>query len=80
MGSQRLGFQRRRGAWLAAGNAGAKQTGHAGAPNKTGAREVYQLCVNKGKLWSVTATTAEKRWEKRKDLYGSIMASFAPKL
>jgi hypothetical protein len=31
---------------------------------------VYQLCVNKGKLWSVTATTSEKRWEKRKDLYG----------
>jgi len=48
--------------------------------DKTGAREVYQLCVSKGKLWSVTATTAEKRWDKRKDLYGSIMASFAPKL
>jgi len=48
--------------------------------DKAGAREVYQLCVSKGKLWSVTATTAEKRWEKRKDLYGSIMASFAPKL
>jgi len=47
---------------------------------KKGAREVYQLCVSKGKLWSVTATTTEKRWEKRKDLYGAIMASFAPKL
>eukprot|EP00802_Teleaulax_amphioxeia_P022244 Tamp_22670.p1 GENE.Tamp_22670~~Tamp_22670.p1 ORF type:complete len:313 (-),score=99.42 Tamp_22670:136-954(-) len=48
--------------------------------DKKGAREVYQLCVNKGKLWSVTATTTEKRWGKRKDLYGAIMASFAPKL
>jgi len=48
--------------------------------DKSGAREVYQLCVNKGKLWSVTATTTEKRWNKRKDLYGAIMASFAPKL
>jgi len=48
--------------------------------DKKGAREVYQLCVSKGKLWSVTATTTEKRWGKRKDLYGAIMASFAPKL
>ena len=48
--------------------------------DKKGAREVYQLCINKGKLWSVTATTSEKRWAKRKELYGAIMASFAPKL
>ncbi|EKX33663.1 hypothetical protein GUITHDRAFT_155962 [Guillardia theta CCMP2712] len=48
--------------------------------DKTGAREVYQLCVNKGKLWSVTATTAEKRWNKRKDLYSTIFSSFVPKL
>jgi len=45
-----------------------------------GAREMYQLCVNKGRLWSVTATTAEKRWNKRKDLYNNIMLSFSPKL
>lgn len=43
-------------------------------------KQVYQLCINKGKLWSVTATTSEKRWAKRKELYGAIMASFAPKL
>jgi len=48
--------------------------------SKKGAREVYQLCVSKGKLWSVTATTTEKRWAKRKDLYGAIMASFVPRL
>jgi len=48
--------------------------------DKTGAREVYQLCVNKGKLWSVTATTAEKRWNKRKELYSTIFSSFMPKL
>jgi len=43
-------------------------------------REVYQLSVNKGKLWSVTATTSEKRWGKRQDLFNNIMLSFQPKL
>lgn len=47
---------------------------------KIGAREVYQLCVNKGRLWSVTATTSEKRWLKREPFYANVMQSFIPKL
>mmetsp|Transcript_5930 Transcript_5930/g.13831 ORF Transcript_5930/g.13831 Transcript_5930/m.13831 type:complete len:152 (-) Transcript_5930:73-528(-) len=47
---------------------------------KLGAREVFQLCVNKGRLWSVTATTSEKRWAKREKFYDNVMMSFIPKL
>mmetsp|Transcript_37648 Transcript_37648/g.73571 ORF Transcript_37648/g.73571 Transcript_37648/m.73571 type:complete len:298 (-) Transcript_37648:60-953(-) len=47
---------------------------------KVGAREVFQLCVNKGRLWSVTATTTEKRWAKREKFYDNVMGSFIPKL
>lgn len=47
---------------------------------KLGAREVYQLCISKGRLWSVTATTAEKRWAKRKELFDNVMLSFRPRL
>eukprot|EP00286_Rhodomonas_abbreviata_P008611 CAMPEP_0181330046 /NCGR_PEP_ID=MMETSP1101-20121128/23671_1 /TAXON_ID=46948 /ORGANISM="Rhodomonas abbreviata, Strain Caron Lab Isolate" /LENGTH=279 /DNA_ID=CAMNT_0023439237 /DNA_START=10 /DNA_END=849 /DNA_ORIENTATION=+ len=47
---------------------------------KRGAREVYQLCVSKGRLWSVTATTAEKRWAKRTELFNNVMLSFRPRL
>uniref|UniRef100_A0AAU8MKQ8 Chloroplast PsbP n=1 Tax=Chroomonas placoidea TaxID=173977 RepID=A0AAU8MKQ8_9CRYP len=47
---------------------------------KKGAREVFQLAVNKGRLWSVTATTSEKRWPKREAFYENVMKSFVPKL
>ncbi|KAJ1480306.1 PsbP-domain-containing protein [Baffinella frigidus] len=47
---------------------------------KTGAREVYTLCVYKGRLWSVTTTTSEKRWARREDLYKNMHLSFIPKL
>jgi photosystem II oxygen-evolving enhancer protein 2 len=45
-----------------------------------GTHQILQLCVNKGKIWSLDANTKEKRYEKRKDMYYNIMGSFMPKL
>jgi len=42
--------------------------------------QLLQLCVNKGKIWSVDANSSEKRWKTRADLYASSLASFIPKL
>jgi len=42
--------------------------------------QLLQLCVNKGKIWSVDANSGEKRWKTRAELYASSLASFIPKL
>jgi photosystem II oxygen-evolving enhancer protein 2 len=41
--------------------------------------EVLALCINRGKLYRVVATTSNKKWSKRADLYKNIIASFVPK-
>ena len=45
-----------------------------------GTHQVLQLCVNKGKIWSVDANTMETNYSKKKDLYYNILGSFMPKL
>lgn len=42
--------------------------------------EALELVVGKGRLWSLSATSATKRFAKRRDLYKNILGSFAPKL
>ena len=42
--------------------------------------EVYSLCVNKGRLWALSATSATKRWPKRRELLKNVLGSFLPKL
>uniref|UniRef100_A0A7S2YI26 PsbP C-terminal domain-containing protein n=1 Tax=Entomoneis paludosa TaxID=265537 RepID=A0A7S2YI26_9STRA len=45
-----------------------------------GTHQLLQLCVSKGKLWSVDANAKEKRWGKREELYNNVLGSFMPKL
>lgn len=45
-----------------------------------GTHQLLQLCVCKGKLWSLDASAKEKRWEKRSELYENVLGSFMPKL
>ncbi|KAG7350486.1 photosystem II oxygen evolving complex protein PsbP [Nitzschia inconspicua] len=45
-----------------------------------GTHQLLQLCVGKGKLWSVDASAKEKRWPKRSELYENVLGSFMPKL
>ena len=45
-----------------------------------GTHQLLQLCVCKGKLWSIDANAAEKRWSKRSELYENVLGSFMPKL
>ena len=45
-----------------------------------GTHQLLQLCVNKGKIWSLDAGTREKRYAKRKEMYYNILGSFMPKL
>ena len=45
-----------------------------------GTHQILQLCVNKGKIWSLDANTKEKRYAKRKEMYYNILGSFMPKL
>ena len=45
-----------------------------------GTHQLLQLCVNKGKIWSLDANTTEKRFAKRKDMYYNVLGSFMPKL
>ncbi|KAL3932752.1 MAG: hypothetical protein SGBAC_010705 [Bacillariaceae sp.] len=45
-----------------------------------GTHQLLQLCVCKGKVWSVDANSKEKRWEKRAALYENALGSFIPKL
>lgn len=42
--------------------------------------QVYQLCVAKGKLWSVDASAPAKRWDKVENLFNNALLSFMPKL
>jgi len=45
-----------------------------------GTHQLLQLCVNKGRIWSLDANTTEKRWSKREELYYNVSGSFIPKL
>jgi len=45
-----------------------------------GTHQLLQLCVCKGKLWSIDASSTEKRWSKRSELYENVFRSFMPKL
>jgi photosystem II oxygen-evolving enhancer protein 2 len=45
-----------------------------------GTHQLLQLCVNKGKIWSLDANTKEKKYSKRKAMYYNILGSFMPKL
>ena len=45
-----------------------------------GTHQLLQLCVNKGKIWSLDASTREKKFAKRRDMYYNILGSFMPKL
>merc|ERR1712176_149660 len=45
-----------------------------------GTHQLLQLCVCKGKLWSIDASSTEKRWPKRSELYENVFGSFMPKL
>ena len=42
--------------------------------------ELYELAVNKGRLWSLSATAATKRWGKRREMFKNVLQSFLPKL
>jgi len=41
--------------------------------------EYLALCINRGKLYRVTAVTSNKKWGKRQELYKNVIASFVPK-
>ena len=45
-----------------------------------GTHQLLQLCVNKGKIWSLDANTKEKKFAKRREMYYNILGSFMPKL
>ena len=45
-----------------------------------GTHQLLQLCVCKGKVWSVDANAKEKRWSKREEMYNNVLGSFMPKL
>jgi photosystem II oxygen-evolving enhancer protein 2 len=45
-----------------------------------GTHQLLQLCVNRGKIWSLDASAKEKRWSKREELYTNVLGSFMPKL
>ena len=45
-----------------------------------GTHQLLQLCVCKGKVWSVDANAKEKRWSKREELYTNVLGSFMPKV
>lgn len=40
-----------------------------------GTHQLLQLCVGKGKLWSLDASAKEKRWSKRSELYENVLVS-----
>ena len=45
-----------------------------------GTHQLLQLCVCKGKVWSIDANAKEKRWSKKAELYENVLGSFMPKL
>lgn len=42
--------------------------------------ELYELCVSKGRLWSVQATTNDKLFPKREATLRAALDSFVPRL
>jgi hypothetical protein len=42
--------------------------------------EVRTLCVYRGKLWSLDATTTARNWPRRQETYTTIQDSFMPRL
>jgi len=47
---------------------------------KDGTHQLFQICVAKGRIWSLDANSKEKRWGKREEMYYNIVGSFTPKL
>lgn len=45
-----------------------------------GTHQLLQLCVCKGKVWSIDANAKERRWDKKAELYENVLGSFMPKL
>ena len=45
-----------------------------------GTHQLLQLCVCKGKVWSIDANSKEKRWGQRAQLYENVLGSFMPKV
>ena len=43
-----------------------------------GTHQLLQLCVNKGKIWSLDCNSTEKRWSKVSELYENVANSFYP--
>jgi photosystem II oxygen-evolving enhancer protein 2 len=43
-----------------------------------GTHQLLQLCVNKGKIWSLTCSASERRWSKIAELYENVANSFYP--
>ena len=48
--------------------------------HKGAAHQITLLTVNKSKLYSVNASSGEKRWKKREKLLREVVDSFQPKL
>ena len=40
--------------------------------------ELLLLCINKGKLYRLSCTSKNGRWDKRKELYKNVALSFVP--
>lgn len=47
---------------------------------KDGTHQLLQLCVNKGKVWSLDASAKERRWDKRSELYENILGRYEKKV
>jgi photosystem II oxygen-evolving enhancer protein 2 len=45
-----------------------------------GTHQLLQLCVCRGKVWSLDASSKERRWKQNKEMYEYVMGSFMPKL
>ncbi|KAJ8598817.1 hypothetical protein CTAYLR_008654 [Chrysophaeum taylorii] len=46
----------------------------------TATHELLAMCVNKNRLWQISAKSPEKSWAKRADLLHTVVESFVPKL
>ncbi|KAJ1454016.1 hypothetical protein M885DRAFT_522498 [Pelagophyceae sp. CCMP2097] len=42
--------------------------------------ELLALCVNKNRLWQISAKSTTKNWKKKQAIYKAVVASFVPKL
>jgi len=45
-----------------------------------GTHQLLSLSVNKGRVWSLDASSKESKWGKSKELYYNVIRSFTPKL